>query len=204
MDFHHGLYDWVAERIRRGMFHGNAVSGLNRTVQKGSREEADQLIRANPLRRPAVKGRLRVRPTSLSQANAFVNIWHRHHVGSHFHRFSLEVFDAAGVRGVAIVGNPKSRVLDNGEILEIVRVATDGAMHACSKLLGAVCREARRRGYKKVITYTLPEEGGGSLRGAGFSCAGETRGGSWDQPSRPRRDKHPTCKKLRWERDLSR
>jgi len=54
-------------------------------------------------------------------------------------------------------------------------------------------------GYLRVVTYTLPSEGGASLRGAGWREVASTDGGSWDTPSRPRMDKHPTAPKLRWE-----
>ena len=54
-------------------------------------------------------------------------------------------------------------------------------------------------GYSKLITYTLPEESGSSLKGAGFKEIGLNRGGSWNVPSRPRKDKHPISKKVIWE-----
>ncbi len=50
-----------------------------------------------------------------------------------------------------------------------------------------------------VITYTLPDEGGASLRAAGFRLATESRGGSWDRESRPREDVSPLDPKWRWE-----
>lgn len=56
---------------------------------------------------------------------------------------------------------------------------------------------AERLGYRRLGTYTLPEEGGASLRAAGWRLIGEAGGGSWD--ARPRVDKHPTQVKLRWE-----
>ena len=64
---------------------------------------------------------------------------------------------------------------------------------------GAAWRAARALGYRRLVTYTLPEEGGGSLRAAGWKCLGEAGGGSWSVPSRPRVDKHPTQTKMRWE-----
>lgn len=54
-------------------------------------------------------------------------------------------------------------------------------------------------GYRRLLTYTLPEEGGASLRGAGAKLIGETKGGSWNRDARPRVDKHPLQKKLIWE-----
>ena len=72
--------------------------------------------------------------------------------------------------------------------------------NACSKLCGAAWRAVRALGYKRLITYTLPEEGGASLRGAGFSLVGLAGGGSWSRTDRPRVDLHPLQVKLRWER----
>ena len=63
----------------------------------------------------------------------------------------------------------------------------------------ACWRAARGMGYRKLITYTLAEEGGASLRGAGFKLIGEAGGGSWSRRERPRVDTHPTQRKLRWE-----
>lgn len=52
------------------------------------------------------------------------------------------------------------------------------------------------------LTYTLPEEGGSSLRAAGWFCVGESGGGSWGRGDWPCEDRHPTAAKLRWEVDL--
>ena len=50
--------------------------------------------------------------------------------------FCLGVKDDAGVlRGVAIVGRPNARMLQNGLTAEITRLATDGCPNACSALL---------------------------------------------------------------------
>ena len=139
-------------------------------------------------------------PLPLDEANAFVERHHRHHGRVVGHRFSVGVADVAGdVRGVAIVGRPVARGLDNGRTLEITRVATDGAKDACSALYGACRRAAFALGYTRLVTYTLASEGGGSLVAAGFKVVGEVRGRSWSCASRPRVDKHPTQNKLRWE-----
>ena len=100
---------------------------------------------------------------------------------------------------MAIVGRPTARMSDDGLTLEVVRVATDGTKNACSALYGACRRAVFALGYKKLITYTLPEEGGASLRGAGWKLIGEAGGGSWNRKDRPRVDKHPLQKKIRWE-----
>lgn len=146
------------------------------------------------------KSRLRIVPCDLSEANVFVARHHRHHKAVVGHKFSLAVVDEADqVRGVAIVGRPVSRVLDDGLTLEVTRVATDGCPNACSALYGAARRATFALGFRKLITYTLASEPGSSLLGAGWKCIGTAGGGSWYTPSRPRVDKHPTQEKLRWE-----
>jgi len=103
------------------------------------------------------------------------------------------------VVGVAIIGRPVARRLDDGYTAEVTRLCTDGTRNACSLLYGAAWRAARSLGYRRLITYTLPEEGGSSLRGAGWKPVAVTRGGSWSRSGRPRVDMHPTQEKLRWE-----
>jgi len=145
---------------------------------------------------------LRIVPTTLAEANAFVKQHHRHHKPVPGSKFSIAVADDKDeVRGVAIVGRPVSRVMDNGWTLEVNRVATDGSKNACSMLYGACWRAARAMGYTKLITYTLESESGGSLRGAGWKCLGQTQtaGRGWNTPSRPRVDTHPLQGKLKWE-----
>ena len=102
--------------------------------------------------------------------------------------------------GAAIVGRPVARHLDDGRTLEITRLVTRGHANVASKLLGAAAREAKKRGFSRIVTYTLASESGTSLKAAGFVVDGETKGGSWNVPSRPRTDKHPTEPKTRWVR----
>src|SRR5690606_13651728 len=98
-----------------------------------------------------------------------------------------------------IVGRPVSRMLQDGWTAEVTRCCTDGARNACSLLYRAAWRAARAMGYLRLITYTLPKEGGASLRGAGWTCIGIAGGGSWSRRARPRVDTHPKQRKLRWE-----
>ncbi len=138
-------------------------------------------------------------PISFDEACAFVAAHHRHHRPPQGHKFSMAVADGGKIVGVAIVGRPVSRHLQDGWTLEVTRVATDGTPNACSALYGACRRAAWALGYRRLITYTLPDEGGSSLRAAGYRCLGIAGGGSWSVPSRPRVDKHPLQQKLRWE-----
>lgn len=142
---------------------------------------------------------LSLTPITFAEANAFVERYHRHHKPVTGAKFCVAVSEDEEVRGVAIIGRPVARMLDDGWTLEVNRVATDGARNACSMLYAAAWRAAKALGYRRLITYTLPEEGGASLRGAGWMLIGERGGGSWNCHSRPRVDKHPLQEKLRWE-----
>lgn len=146
---------------------------------------------------------LRLVPLGLDMANDFVRRLHRHHVPVVGHKFSLGAMRGEELCGVVIVGRPVSRHRDDGMTLEVTRLCTDGNRNACSFLYGAAARACFALGYTKIGTYTLPDEGGASLRASGWKLIGERGGGSWSVPSRPRLDKHPLQTKLLWERELS-
>jgi hypothetical protein len=139
-------------------------------------------------------------PVTLREANSFVELNHRHHKRVRGCLFCVGISDNELVRGVAIIGRPVSRMLDDGWTAEVTRVCTDGVKNGCSMLYGAAWRAARALGYQRLITYTLTDESGISLRAAGWICIGQAGGGSWNREARPRVDTHPTQKKLRWER----
>ena len=143
--------------------------------------------------------RLELIPMKLDEANAFVELHHRHHSPVPGCKFCIGVSLDGRVCGVAIVGRPVARMLDDGWTLEVNRTCTDGSSNANSMLYGAARRAAWALGYKRLITYTLPSESGVSLTAAGWKCIGEAGGGSWSRPSRPRVDTHPTQRKLLWE-----
>lgn len=152
--------------------------------------------------RDPTTGRLLPMPIDLADANAFVKQHHRHHKPVVGCKFTLAVALGVEIVGVAIVGRPVGRHADDGFTLEINRLCTDGTRNACSWLLGRVRRVAGAMGYRRVITYTLPEEGGASLRAAGYRLVNTTAGGgSWHAPNvgRIRVDKHPLQAKFKWE-----
>ena len=136
---------------------------------------------------------------TLEEANEFVRANHRHHQPVVGHKYSIGVTDGEAVRGVCIVGRPVSRHLDDGKTLEVNRCCTDGAKNACSMLYGAAWRAAKAMGYRRLITYTLPSEGGASLNASGWRCIGKRGGGNWNKPGRPRVDTDQLQQKLRWE-----
>jgi hypothetical protein len=139
-------------------------------------------------------------PLSLKEANQYVKEHHRHHKEARGYKFALGVTDTSdNLHGVAIVGRPVSRMLDDGSTLEVTRLATDGHKNACSCLYAATWRVARAMGYKKLVTYILTSEPGTSLKAAGWKCIGKCGGRSWNRANRPRIDNHPTELKLRFE-----
>lgn len=136
---------------------------------------------------------------TFAEATAFVKQHHRHHIPPVGHRFSIGAALGDQIVGVVMVGRPVSRMLDDGATLEVTRLTTDGTRNACSFLYGAARRATFALGYKRLFTYTLASESGASLRASGWKLLGMAGGGSWSTPSRPRVDKHPLQRKLKWE-----
>ena len=134
---------------------------------------------------------LRVVPIFHKEANAFVKRLHRHHKPTPGTILCAGVADDGRLCGVAIAGRPVARALQDGRTLEINRVCTDGTPNACSMLYGAIRKAARALGYERIITYTLPEEGGASLRAAGFVFDGDAGGPARLWHNRPERTVTP-------------
>jgi hypothetical protein len=139
---------------------------------------------------------LRVIPATITDANQFVKLYHRHCEPVVGAQYALAVADASGtIRGVAILGRPIARMLDVGKdgemkrrILEVRRIATDGTRNVNSMLYGASARLAKEAGFERIITYTLAEEeSGASLRAAGWTCVGRTEPHQWHNQGRQRK-----------------
>ena len=145
---------------------------------------------------------LELAPCSLEEANAFVAIHHRHHHPTPVAKFSIMATSGTAVVGVVIVGLPKARLAMDGWTLEVTRLATDGTRNACSLLYGAARRATFALGYKRLLTYTLADETGASLRAAGFTREAVIPGESWLRRSanggRYVDDRNPTGDKVRW------
>ncbi len=139
---------------------------------------------------------LRTVPVTFAQARAFVAAWHRHHRPPVGHKFSIGVADEHDTLvGVAIVGRPVARLLDDGHTLEVRRLCTDGHRNACSALYAAAWQAARALGYRRLVTYTQAGEGGASLRAVGWRVvAARPPAPGWEPaqpaPRRPRRRPH--------------
>ncbi|MGS2592045.1 XF1762 family protein (plasmid) [Streptomyces hebeiensis] len=104
---------------------------------------------------------LHLTPVRSREARSYCAMWHRHHPPPVGQIFALGVADEHGVlRGVAVVGRPVARMLDNGQTLEVTRTACDGTPNANSMLYGAAWRAAKALGYTRLITYTQAGESG--------------------------------------------
>lgn len=140
-----------------------------------------------------------LRPITQKAAFEFVREHHRHHnvpVGALWQHAAHDL-DGRLV-GVAVVGRPVARKLDDGLTCEVTRLCTLGDDNACSMLYGAAWRAAQAKGFRRILTYILESETGASLRAAGWELLGTSPGRSWSVPSRPREDKHPLGPKQRY------
>lgn len=159
---------------------------------------------------------LKAIPIELKDAQAFINEKHRHHIAAHRDKFRIGCEHNGKLVGVAQVGRPVARGLDDGLTLEVLRLCSDGSKDVCSFLYSRAARIAKELGYKRIITYILSTESGSSLKAAGWQLdAAEVGGGSWSRKSRPRdlkstqlgifeeRQKYPTEIKQRWIRWLN-
>lgn len=143
--------------------------------------------------------KLKAVPLELKQANAFVDMLHRHHDPVFRDKFRVGAMLDGKLVGVVQIGRPVSRMLDDGKTVEVTRLCSDGTENVCSFLYGKAAKIAREMGFSKIITYILQTEPGTSLRAAGWTLEAENcGGGSWDKPSRRRTTTAPVTPKQRW------
>lgn len=131
---------------------------------------------------------LEVVPVTYRQACAFIEELHRHHKPPQGHKFSVGAAQEGKLVGVACIGRPVARHLDDGITAEVTRLCSDGTRNVCSLLYGAAWRAAKAMGYRRIITYTLLEEDGSSLRASNWTLVGERGGGNWNGGARQRAD----------------
>lgn len=159
----------------------------------------------------ATGSRLRLVPLSIKAAGRFVAEHHRHNRPPQGALFAVGAKRGEQLAGVAIIGRPVARMLDDGVTCEVVRLCTDGTRNACSLLYSAAARAAAALGYRRIITYTLASESGASLRAVAWRAEAEIKGqATWSRPSRDRAQvdlfgvqTRPAEDKVRWVRQLS-
>lgn len=139
-------------------------------------------------------------PITITEAREYCAQWHRHHLPPQGGLFAAACAPYGGVPcGVAIIGRPVARHLDDGWTAEVTRVATNGHKNACSFLYAHAWQACRALGYVRLVTYTLETEPGTSLRAAGWKPVHRTKAERWTRPSRVRHDDRPEQEKIRWE-----
>lgn len=125
---------------------------------------------------------IEIRETTLREANAYVEELHRHHGKVVGHKWSLAAYKDGRLCGVAIVGRPTGRYLDNGSTLEVTRLCTDGTRNACSALYAACARRAKREGYAKNHHFHPPERARDESQGCGLDTGGrKSRKARWNK-----------------------
>jgi hypothetical protein len=151
-------------------------------------------------------------PVTLREANDFVEQYHRHNgrTSRDGGKFAIGASDESEMWGVAIVGRPLARLLNDSFTAEVLRVCVrHGAPKGCNSFLYGRCwRIWQAMGGMRMITYTLAQESGASLRGADWKIMGETKPTNigWDRPAIDRgRSWHPIYGQLkfRWEIDAA-
>ncbi len=180
---------------------GNRTNPDDEQMQKLAFESQLRVLRGTMIKQ---WGPLSVKQINQKDAKAFIDANHRHHPAPRGWKFGLGISDLVSVVGVIWVGRPNARKLDDGTVLEVTRLCL---LKGCVKnvpsmLYGKAARIAKELGYKRIITYTLLDEEGFSLKASGWEYEGVFGGDSWSRPSRPRKDKAPIGKKKRWSKVL--
>ena len=148
---------------------------------------------------------MKVTPLKLCDANAFIEGHHRHNKKVVGYRFAIGAVENGQLVGVAIVGRPVARKLDDGITCEVTRlcVLPDAPRNTCSFLYRAAWRVWAAMGGERLVTYILNSEPGASLRGAGMREVARSpawaEGKGWT--TREGREWQPVHKegKTRWE-----
>lgn len=142
-------------------------------------------------------------PATIKQANEMIERLHRHHKRVVGHRFSIGCQSENGIHGIAVVGRPVAREIDQYNVAEVTRLVSDGTPHVCSKLYAACARAAEAMGFNWIQTSILEDELGTSLIAAGWEFDHIIKGRDWNTPARGgRRTDQPMCDKQLWKKQL--
>lgn len=149
---------------------------------------------------------LQLRPVTQAVAKAFVDEHHRHNPAKPGWRWGHGVYNGDELVGVAMVGTPSGRWKNPSKLVEVNRVCVASKVaklgwNACSMLYGAAAREAKRRGFARILTYIRADESGVTLHAAGWKRMQFCKGRQRVDP-RPGRQKGERIDRWRWERQL--
>lgn len=138
-----------------------------------------------------------LRPLPITRAVAFVREVHRRLPKLLGGMWAVGVERDAVLVGVAVVGRPVARMLDDGLRLQVLRVAcvegdasASGHRGANSMLYGACSRAARALGASDLFTYLHHDEDAVTMRAAGWVEFTPTPHGSrqeWSRDGRQRK-----------------
>lgn len=159
-------------------------------------------MRQETLSEPAQPTRARYLSASLihdrRSVNAFLSA-HHYLGGVPGWKFCLGAFHGYELVGIAVVSRPVSRHEDDGDTLEITRLAfAPGApKNSPSWLIGRVKRVLWLQGIRRLIAYASSGEGhrGTIYRASGFELKGMTKGEPWTREGRPRSDRDVSPKR---------
>lgn len=154
---------------------------------------------------------LAVRPIAQHRAQAFVARHHSHNKPLRIDRYRAGCWNGPTLVGVVVVGNPTSPALMNTGQVEVRRLCTDRSLpatiryKAATALYAWAADTAERKGWRRIITYTLASESGMTLRYCKprWRCEGPAsrEGLSWAARG-PGRSEGPTEEKVLWSRAL--
>ena len=157
---------------------------------------------------PVLDYNLHVATISFRNARAFIAKHHRHCGPPQAWRFGASVWNGHVMMGVVTVGNPVARAFNGRGIVEVNRLCVRRDLdpmlrwNCCSMLYAHSAREAERRGFSRIITYTRADENGASLRAAGWASEGAAGGRGWHSSRRSRSNRNAWVMKQRWSRPL--
>jgi hypothetical protein len=149
---------------------------------------------------------LRVRPVAFAAARAFVGQYHAHCRPPVTWRYGYAALNGTTLLGVVMAGNPVARAFMGRGIVEVNRLCIRRdlpralAWNCASLLYGTAAREAERRGFRRIITYSRADESGVSLVAAGWEREAVVRGRGWHSASRVRSNTNAYIDKVRWSR----
>lgn len=148
---------------------------------------------------------LRAITIELKHANKVVGEYHRHSRPTVGAKFCIGVIDESETLwGVAIIGRPIARSLDDGYTAEVLRVCVlPDAPKGCNSFLYArAWRAWNAMGGTRIVTYTLQSESGASLRGAGWQPIDIGSSGQWNGTRKREEREIYDLKKYRWQKSI--